>query len=214
MNYAIIPAAGRSSRLGRSKALLPLGEAPVIDVLTGRLRRGGIDSTTVIVAAGDDRLLEHCAAICTQVVVNHQPESGMLCSIQLGHQAFASTLGDEDIVLVCPVDYPAVSSETIHRILSGLAQAKAEAVVPSSSGRRGHPLALSAPTSATVHELNPTIGLRQLLRRVTALEIEVDDAGIHRDLDTCADYIELVTLLRGGNPSSLEPRRGHTHVPS
>jgi CTP:molybdopterin cytidylyltransferase MocA len=200
VNYAIIPAAGRSSRLGRGKALLPIGGAPVIDVLIASLRRGGIDSTTVVVSAGDGHLLDHCADISTQAVTNHHPESGMLSSIQLGHQAFAGALGEGDIVLVCPVDYPAVRSETVHRILSRIAEAKADAVVPSSGGRRGHPLALSATTSAAMHELNPTIGLRQLLRRVTALEVEVDDPGIHRDLDTWSDYIELVTLLAPDNP--------------
>ena len=202
MNYAIIPAAGRSSRLGRGKALLPLGGATVIDVLTARLCRGGIDSTTVVVASGDDRLLAHCAAAGTQVVVNHHPESGMLPSIQLGHEALGSALADADIVLVCPVDYPAVQPETVRRILTALSELEAEAVVPSTGGRRGHPLALSAPTSAAMHELDAAmheldaeIGLRQLLRRVAALEIEVDDPGIHRDLDTWSDYAELAARL-------------------
>ncbi|MCZ6727119.1 MAG: NTP transferase domain-containing protein, partial [Acidobacteria bacterium] len=171
------------------------GGATVIDVLTGRLCRGGIDSTTVVVAAGDDHLLAHCAAAGVQVIVNHHPESGMLPSIQLGHRALGGALADDDIVLVCPVDYPAVRPETVRRILTALSELEAEAVVPSTGGRRGHPLALSAPTSSAIHELDAAIGLRQLLRRVAALEIEVDDPAIHRDLDTWSDYADLVAQL-------------------
>ena len=50
-----------------------------------------------------------------------------------------------------------------------------------------------------MHALDAEIGLRQLLRRVTTLEIAVDDPGIHRDLDTWSDYLDLVTLLAQPN---------------
>jgi len=43
MTFAVVPAAGRSSRMGRSKLALPLGDSTVLQVVVETLRNGGAD---------------------------------------------------------------------------------------------------------------------------------------------------------------------------
>jgi len=66
-------------------------------------------------------------------------------------------------------------------------------------GRRGHPLAISPPLAAEISDLDPEVGLRQLLERhpERVLEVPVDDPGCLRDLDTPEDYLELQRQLQG-----------------
>ena len=50
MTFAIIPAAGHSTRMGRPKLSLPLGERTVLEHVIAALRQGGVDHVLVVVA--------------------------------------------------------------------------------------------------------------------------------------------------------------------
>lgn len=203
MSFAVVPAAGRASRLGRSKALLPLGlplglpleESRLVDVLLDRLARGGVDRVVVVAAAGDRPLAEHCARHRLRLAVNERPERGMLSSIEAGLESLAAEASPTDTVLICPVDFPAIAPATVAALLAALSGTAAELAVPTCGGRRGHPLALRASLIGTLRSLDPAIGLRQLLALRPYLEVAVDDQAIHRDLDTWRDYAELVAAL-------------------
>ena len=191
MNYAVVPAAGRSSRLGRDKALLPFGESRVLDMLVGNLRAGGVDRLVVVAAPGDRRLVEHCARKSLDTVVNDRVSDGMLSSVRLGLGALPNDLTAADTVMVCPVDFPALRQDTVSRLLSGLAGSSRQLAVPVFRGRRGHPLVFRADLVAEVHALDPAVGLRALLDSRPYLEVETEDPGVRRDLDTWLDYAAL-----------------------
>ncbi len=66
MTEAIILAAGRSSRMGRAKALLPIGGVTSLERVAGSLRAAGVER--IVVVTGH----EHAALL--------PPSSGFRCS--------------------------------------------------------------------------------------------------------------------------------------
>lgn len=192
MNQAIVLAAGRSSRLGRSKALLPVPSKPVIDLLVESLTQGGAERVLVVIAEGDETLVRHCQERDLAWTRNPHPEYGMLSSVQCGLRALPEHTADRVAILICPVDYPQLHPQTIHRLIAAIAEHSHETAVPICEGRRGHPLALSAEACRRVDQLDPNIGLRQLLQQHPPHEVRVEDRGTLRDLDTWADYNRLI----------------------
>lgn len=208
MTTAIVPAAGRSRRMGRPKLLLPFGEGTVLGATVAALAAGGADRIVVVTRRDDRRLaawLRHGAAreavkpAALVLAVNPDPDRGMLSSILAGLEAVG---GGElrEPVLVCPADLPALSPGTVRAVVEALASSGRPLAVPTHEDRRGHPLAVAPRLLPEIAALDLDVGLRQLLERHPddVLEVRVDDPGCIRDVDTPADYRE----LSGTGPSA------------
>ena len=185
MAAAIIPAAGRSARMGRPKPLMPFGSSTILGCLVGSLRAAEVGRVVVVRSPDSSVLQQWCAGQRIESVVNPEPERGMLSSIQVG----VARIAGGGPLLVCPADHPAVRPETIRTLLAAVSDRDSLAV-PVFDGRRGHPLAIGAGLVAAIGELDPAIGLRQLLeqRGEFVNEIAVEDEGVILDLDTPEDY--------------------------
>ena len=221
---AIVPAAGRSRRMGRPKLLLPVGGTggaggTVIGATLAALAAGGAGRIATVIRPGDRPLRawlrgQAAAEIARRTgraagtgpelvaVVNPHPERGMLSSIVIGLEALGGPSGPgsspPEPLLVCPADLPELAPATVAAVLARLAATDAGLAVPVHAGRRGHPLAIAAGLAAEIPGLDPAVGLRQLLERHPdrLAEVPVADPGCVRDLDTEEDY----RRLRGREP--------------
>ena len=190
---AIVPAAGASRRMGRHKLLLPFRDTTMLGSTIAALRAGGATQVILVHAADDSALAAWAASHGCTAAVNRRPDDGMLSSVQagllaLGEPSRVAKLGGT--LLICPGDLPLLRGATVVQLLSALAAASASLGVPCYRGTRGHPLAIAAALAPEILRLDPAIGLRQLrLRhRQHALEVETNDAGTVRDVDTPEDY--------------------------
>ena len=187
----VILAAGASSRMGQPKALLEYKGETFLRRLAGML--GEACGRVVIVLGHDAERVCAAAPEGAEMVVNPEPERGMLSSLQCGLRAVA---GDAEAVLFLPVDYGAVRGDTVAGVA---AQAgAAEMVVPVFEGRHGHPVCVSRAIVAELLALPPTAQARDVIRRhrAAACYITVDDAGVVNDVDTPEDYRALVEAGR------------------
>lgn len=221
MALAVVPAAGRSRRMGRPKLLLPFGEGTVLGATLAALAGGGARRIAVVARLGDRRLTGWLAGPAVEelgqrlsggraagagelpeivTAFNPDPERGMLSSVLAGLDALVGAGGalrPEAPLLVCPADLPALSPETVAAVLAALASSSAGTppglAVPVHGGRRGHPLAIAPRLVPEIPELDPAVGLRQLLDRhpEEVVEVPVDDPGSVRDVDTPTDYEDL-----------------------
>jgi molybdenum cofactor cytidylyltransferase len=93
-----------------------------------------------------------------------------------------------DVVMILPADMPFVRSPTMVSVASACARAGAP-IVAAHRGRRGHPLALPATLLPALVNASATGSLRDALTSVdvTVTTVEVDDAGVLRDVDVPAD---------------------------
>ncbi|MCX6624365.1 MAG: nucleotidyltransferase family protein [Acidobacteria bacterium] len=182
----LILAAGASRRMGRPKALLEYRGETFLDRLIGLL---GAHCDEVVVVLG-----YHAAPIRSGIrrssearfVDNPDPARGQLSSLQTG---LASV--DVDALVFTPLDYPAVSGETVGRIAAAL-RAGAQLVAPEFRGRHGHPVGISRLLAEEILALPENSQAREAIHRHRATYLDVADAGILMDVDDPAAYGRLV----------------------
>ncbi len=197
MAVAVVPAAGRSRRMGRPKLLLPYRGRPLLRALLDSLAGAGVEKMVVVVAPGEAALRDLAEEAGAAVAVNPDPSRGMLSSVWAGLEALG---GGERLaargraLLVVPADHPAVASGTIGRLAKAVEGGEAALALPVFEGRRGHPLAIAGRLVPEIAGLDPAIGLRQLLeaRAAELLELPVEDPGVVLDVDTPEDYRRLI----------------------
>lgn len=190
MAAAVVPAAGSSRRMGRPKLLLPFGESTVIGSLIEALRLGGVARILLVLAPGDTSLQAWAARQELETTLNPAPERGMLSSILAGLRVLTPEHAGQEWqpLLVSPADLPAIRPQTIRLLLESYHAAAEPLVVPSYRGERGHPLLMAPHVVSEIENLEPDVGLRQLLDRYAVGEIPVTDPGVVRDVDTPEAY--------------------------
>lgn len=196
MAVAVVPAAGSSRRMGVPKLLLPFGETTLAGAVVDALSRGGAGTVLLVTAPGDEALRAWADAAGVATAINPEPSRGMLSSIREGIAALggaAALARRGEVLLVAPADLPALRPETVALVLQTLEKEGAPLAVPVYRGRRGHPLAVAPERVPEIETLDLAVGLRQLLDRHAGevLEVETDDPGAVRDVDTPEDYRSL-----------------------
>jgi len=132
--------------------------------------------------------LEACPkSVRLSFTVNEGYMAGMLSSVQTGFRALPE---DAAAAVIMLGDQPFLSSRVVDAVIAAFRESGKGVVVPAFQGRRGHPVLVDMRYRDEVLELDPADGLRRLMRAHPGdiEEVEVDDAGILRDLDTPEDY--------------------------
>lgn len=190
--FALIPAAGRSRRMGTSKLLLSWQETTVIEHLIGSLTRPGIIAVVVVIRADDHALqvvLQRTSAVV--IIPDHEPPD-MRDSIEIGlraiRQRFAPT--DEDGWLLIPADHPLLEREVLDGLLTRWSQDDCKVLLPTLGSRRGHPTLLRWSLAERIEQLPRDVGVNTLLRSSPDLVTEwpTDRESVLADLDTPEDY--------------------------
>ena len=189
---AVVLAAGRSTRMGRAKQLLPWGATTVLGEVIARLRqtavsdivvvtgaeRGAVEAVAASAAAGDPRV---------RGVFNPEFAAGeMAVSLQAGLRALPE---DRLGALVVLGDQPWLEPGVVAAVLQRWRETQAPALAPFFGGQRGHPLLFDRGLWPAILALPADANPRAALRAVDDLvRVSVDTASILRDLDTPADY--------------------------
>jgi len=140
-------------------------------------------------------LAETLHAAGARLIVADRAWLGMGHSLAAGAQAIIDA-GGTPSVLVLPADMPWVRPDTVGRVAAAL---RAPAATPADSvegrivvprlpdGRSGHPVGFGPGHLAALSRLEGDRGARALRDGVTPTFVEVDDAGILRDVDLPSD---------------------------
>ena len=194
---AIVLAAGRSSRMGRSKALLPIdgGRETFLTRILSTLRAADVDDVLVVVGhqAADVRRSVAALDYPVRVIENPRFELGQLSSLQAGLLA-ADRPGVRG-VLVTLVDVPLVSAGTVRLVLDTYRRTPSAAVVrPAIGGRHGHPVVFDRALFDDLRAADPALGAKPVVRKHAGatINVEVRDEGACQDIDTREDYERLI----------------------
>ena len=196
MIAGIILAAGRSSRMGRVKALLPSGDGRTfLGRVAATLAEAAIDPVVVVVAPASLAPIAAAVrdtALPVAVAVNPEPDRGQLSSLVAGLDALAGLA--VDAVAVTPVDHPLVSPATVRRLVEAWRASAAPIVRPHHRGRHGHPAIFAAALFEELRAGDPSLGARSVVARHAsrALDVPVVDPGAFEDIDTPDDYARLI----------------------
>lgn len=185
----VVLAAGRSSRLGGPKGLvrLPDGRVWIAAQLRAYAVAGGARALIVVrpELAGEYQVAVR--GLSAEVVANPRAdELGPFSSLQLGLGRMSGP------AFVSPVDVPFAGPE-VWRALEAALAAGAEAAVPVSEGRGGHPVQLSARACERVSALDPAspeARLDLLLRAWGAkvARVPVNDSAVVGNLNRPEDW--------------------------
>jgi molybdopterin converting factor subunit 1 len=195
MIAAIVPAAGRSERMGRPKLILPIGGVSIIARVTTALRQGGADPVIVVVSSawvpGAAALAAEAARAGGSVVIAPQPPPDMRASVELGLDRLAQMPPFPPATfLLAPGDCPGIDASLVARVIARARAEPLSIIIPQARGRRGHPVALPWPLADEIRSLPRDVGINYLVARHAAqvVSIEVDDPVTLDDLDTPEDY--------------------------
>lgn len=184
-------AAGQSRRMGRSKALLPCGSSGETFVarVVRALAEGGVDEVLVVGRPDDDALRRAVGDLAgSRFLENPAAERGQLSSLVVAADDAARTASSA--LLVMPVDMPLVRCETVAAVIAAFRHTRPSVVRATHRGRHGHPVLFSAALFDELRQADPSVGARQVVRAhaAEAVDLEVDDAGVLRDVDAASDY--------------------------
>ncbi len=197
--FAIIPAAGRSLRMGQPKLLLPWGESTVLEHVLATWTASRVDRVVLVVHPQDAEIVKLGVAAGVHVVQPETAPEEMKVSVQLALD-YISHFGPSatDAWLLAPADMPTLSTATIDQLIaayeSSLAASPAATPriwAPRSGGRRGHPVLFPWALRSEVTELGPDEGINALMSRHEVAYVEAKADAILEDLDTPQDYDRL-----------------------
>ena len=194
MVAAVVLAAGKSTRMGRPKALLPLPDgrtflARIIDTFLA----AGLDDVVVVLGHEADTI---AASLDQQnararVVVNRDYESGQLSSLLTGLRAIDRP--GVSAMLLTLVDVPLVSADTVRAVLARYRATSAPLVRPVDGERHGHPVLIDRTLFEALRRADPSTGAKPIVRAHVSIagNVEVKDEGAFLDVDTPDEYARL-----------------------
>ncbi len=193
----VILAAGLSTRMGRSKATLPLA-GPDPDTFLVRIVRtfheAGVEDVVVVLgheaAAAAEALLQ--SGLAARVVRNPRYQSGQLSSVLAGLAAVDRP--GVSAMLMTLVDVPLVAASTVRAVMERFRTTGAPVVRPVQGARHGHPVVIGRPLFSAIRLADPQGGAKPIVRAHAspAGDVEVDDEGAFLDIDTPEDYARLL----------------------
>jgi molybdenum cofactor cytidylyltransferase len=191
---AIVLAAGRSSRMGDFKPLLPFGGQTLIAHMTGILREAGVARIHVVTGFNAAALRSELARLGVTTAHNADFNKGMLSSVQTG---VASLPEKTEALLLAPVDLPLLRASTIARLLRASTSADKLILYPTFRGERGHPPLIRRSLFAEILGFAGNGGLQALLaeHEDAAADVSVFDRGCLSDMDCPEDYRRLSSAL-------------------
>lgn len=197
---AIVLAAGKSTRMGRLKANLPLGDQQTfLTRIVSTLLDAGIDDVVIVVGHEAESVVAAFASsgLPARFAVNRNYESGQLSSLLAG-LALVDRPGVA-AALVTLVDVPLTTAETVRAVLDRYRRTHAAVVRPTRGAEHGHPLLLDRSLFDALRRADPVAGGKPVVRAHASPvgDIPIEDAGAYFDIDTPDDYERALTLVRG-----------------
>ncbi len=196
---AIVLAAGRSSRMGRHKLLLPLGGRPLVSYAVEAASASVADPVLIVLGYQATEVAEALPPSRCRTCINPNFASGMASSLRLGIETLSS-LGDGTSpiigVAVLLGDQPLVSTDLINRLLDA-ARSDPDAIIAAAyQGHRGTPVYFPQHLWSELLQIGGDEGGRSVIaRHQDLLRLEpFTDPAAGLDVDRMEDYLQLKAI--------------------
>ncbi|HEY6199003.1 MAG TPA: nucleotidyltransferase family protein [Candidatus Binatia bacterium] len=188
MIVAVVLSAGESSRMGRPKALLPVGNTFFLDRIVASLRQTRVERIVVVLGHNAPALEEKIRHLPVTILVNPDYSRGQLSSLQVALRALEKEAVDGIVLHL--VDHPFVDARLVDRMIDEFYAAQPLIVVPVCRGRRGHPVIFSRRLFPELLAAPLDEGAKSVVRAHASetLEVATDEEGITCDIDTPEEY--------------------------
>ncbi len=194
MVAAIILAAGRSTRMGQSKPLLPYGTVTGHTFLSRLIEiaeKSGFSEILVVGRPNDDAVRAEVTRGKATFIENPRADQGQLSSLQAALSWLEAKHGAElEAVMVMPADAPLISTAAVALLLTAARASRAQILRATHAGQHGHPVIFKRATFAELHAADPNVGARAVVRADPSRveDVDVGEAGVTIDFDTPEEY--------------------------
>ncbi len=190
---AVILAAGSSTRMGRAKQLLPLGQSTVLEQTIANVRGAEVNEIVLVLGAFAEAIRQQLPPALLKglkLVVNEDYQEGMSTSLRAGVSALDHR---SEAALIILGDQPFIRAQTMDQVVRAYRRDHAQIVIPEYQGSRGNPVLLDRSVFSEVLALQGDVGCRSIFNNhlVGILKVEVEDRGILLDIDNPQDYDRL-----------------------
>lgn len=191
----LILAAGKSERMGRSKALLPFRGSCFLTHILTEASSSNLNDVKIVLGHQAEAILQALPEIKPKALVNPDYERGQLSSLQCGLKHLS--LAGLDGVMVLLIDHPIIHRGLVNQLIEGFSRNDARIVIPSFEHRRGHPIIFSSELFSELLVAPLDQGAVSVVRKhpQEILHLEVDEPGVLVDIDTPEAYEKHVVQL-------------------
>ena len=186
--YAIVLAAGESSRFGSPKQLVRVAGRPLLHTIVTRAAGLTGSALIVVLGAGAARLTPLLKHVPGSIVVNRQWREGLGSSIRAGVARLPSSCSG---VLLLLADQAAVTVDDLRRLVGTWRRQPQYIAAALYDGISGVPAVFPRSAFGQLGELRGDAGARALLRRNAARVVRVPMPSAAIDIDTPEDLLAL-----------------------
>jgi len=188
---AIILSAGVSSRMGKFKPLLPLGNKTVIEQVVATCLRAGVRDIRVVVGYRARDVIAVLKNLPVSWNINDENPSEMVTSVKVGIDGLKH---DSGAFFILPVDIPLVRPQTLQQLIGASGKDLLQIIYPTFKGERGHPPLIPRQYADQLIYWAGNGGLEGFLKQYDhmSLDVPVFDEGILMDMDTPEQYGQVV----------------------
>jgi molybdenum cofactor cytidylyltransferase len=184
---AVVLAAGRATRMGGAKLLLPVGGRPMVQRVVDASLGSRVSETIVVVGNEAQGVKEALAGRPVKVVANPDYAEGMSTSLRVG---LAAVDPSADGAVILLGDQPFVSSALLDALIDRFAACGKLVVRPSVAGRPANPVLISAVLFHEIAAERGDVGGRRVLERRAddVCLVPVDNPHELVDIDSLQEY--------------------------
>ncbi|HEU0113764.1 MAG TPA: nucleotidyltransferase family protein, partial [Thermomicrobiales bacterium] len=191
MISGVVLAAGDSSRLGRTKQLLPLAGAPLLAHVLRHAVASRLDDVVLVLGHDAEAIAEAVGEWGQRIAVNPDFAAGQSTSLKIG---LAAAPPEAEAVLILLGDQPEVGPEIIDAVIDAFRRGDRPIVAPTYGGAIGNPVLFRRDCFPDLAQLTGDEGARRFIRARPddVLRVPVSGGPPPADVDTEADYAALL----------------------
>ena len=189
---AIILAAGKSSRFGSTKQIMPLGKSTLLETTIDNYLSSDAGEIVVVLGHMSGNLSRFLGDRPVKRIMNPRYNEGMSTSLIAGIRSVNPDAGG---IIIALADQPLVDTATINKLIKAFGTGKRKGIiVPVYNGQRGNPVIFSRKYIDEILEIKGDVGGKEIIYRhpEDVKEVAVDCKGVLQDIDTPEQYQEAI----------------------
>ena len=185
---AILLSAGKSTRMGSTKALLDWHGIPLVKYQVKNLIDGGVSQVIVVLGHNYKEISKFICGSQTRFLINNEYHEGKVTSILKGISAVSDASSD---VMILSVDQPR-DHKIIKHLIKSHSDSKSLISIPSNGFKSGHPIIFSSKLKSKLLEISESKeGLKALINeyRNNLNFVNFQNEMIFLDINTSQEYL-------------------------
>jgi molybdenum cofactor cytidylyltransferase len=171
---------------------MPYGDDTIIKSIADKAVMSKAEEIVVVLGSDAEDVKTALEGLPVDFEYNENYKEGMLSSVQRG---FTSLPGRMDAAVLLLGDQPMLPDHIIDELIEAYRDGQKHIIIPVFEGKRGHPILIDLKYLNEINQINPEVGLRDLMSHHVEdiLELEVNTSAVLKDIDTPEDYKKELT---------------------